>query len=67
MNTEITRGVFNIAVAGACMARGLAKGDAQKVMGILSNEELPSSVGMAYDQIDAAISRVRDDRQGEHR
>lgn len=56
-------GVFHVAVAGVCMARGLSKEDAEKVMVAIGGAPLPTSVGMAYDQIDAAINEVRDQRQ----
>lgn len=49
-------------IAAACMARGLTAEEADKVQKLIEPQSVVWYASQAYGQLDAAISRVRDER-----
>lgn len=56
--------IYRLALAAACMARGLSAKDAQQVHRVLAAQEPGDTVEECFLQVDQAISEVRNRRLG---
>lgn len=55
--------VWLVALTGVAMARGLSVEDAEQMLRKLRNIPIPETLTEVYEQIDRAISEIRDERQ----